>query len=178
MVRIIQPRWTWHELRLASKVSPSQANGIERRLEEILRDWSTTRYMSGQQSRGVHADCIGFVFGVVDELYGRPSPPRPVLPPDTAMHSREKALATIKTLRQLYAPNTRIEDGTIEPGDIVVTGQRAGGPGHVMIVGPYRNTLWHCVNEIGVNQTGLGFAEGAERIFGVYRFDDREKWVR
>lgn len=176
-VRIRQPAWKWHELRLVS-VAPSQANGIERRLESILASWDGTRYMSGQQQRGVHADCIGFVFSVVDELYGRPTPDRPTLPPDTAMHSREQALATIKALRTLYAPNTRVTDGSIEPGDIVVTGHKDGGPGHVMIVGPYRNTLWHCVNEIGVNQTGLGFADGFERIFGVYRFDDREKWAR
>lgn len=147
-------------------------------MERVLARWDGTGYMSGQQQPGKHADCIGFVFGVVDELYGRPSPPRPSLPPDTAMHSREQALATIRTLRRLYAPNSPVLDGTLEPGDIVVTGHAQGGPGHVMIVGPYRNTLWHCVNEIGVCQTGLGLAEGFETIFGVYRFDDRERWLR
>lgn len=175
-LRIVTPRWTWRGFG-CSYIAPSVSSAVEARLERILASWDNTKYMSGQQQRGVHADCIGFVFSVVDELYGRPTPERPTLPPDTAMHSREKALATIKTLRTLYAPNTRITDGSIEPGDIVVTGHRDGGPGHVMIVGPYRNTLWHCVNEIGVNQTGLGFAEGFERIFGVYRFDDREKWA-
>lgn len=163
---------------LSQVASPSQANALDARLERILASWDGTRYMSGQQQRGTHADCIGFVFGVVDELYGRPSPPRPSLPPDTAMHSREQALATIKTLRRLYAPNSPVTDGFIEPGDIVVTGHAQGGPGHVMLVGPYRNTLWHCVNEIGVCQTGLGLADGYETIFGVYRFDDRERWLR
>lgn len=176
-IRITRPSWTWRELSLPNKLAPSEANMIEARLALVISNWEGTPYMSGQQQRGTAADCIGFVFGVVDEMYGRKSPDRTVLPPDTAMHSREQALATIRALRRLYAPNEPVTDGTIEPGDIIVTGHRQGGPGHVMIAGSKRNTLWHCVNEIGVCQTGIGFADGYERIFGVYRFNDRERWI-
>lgn len=175
MIRYRIPEWTWRPMQL-TQVAPSQANAIEDRLLRVLESWRGTRYMSGQQCKGVKADCIGFVFGVVDEMYGRPSPDRTVLPADTAMHSREKAIGCMKTLRRLYMPNVPINQRFLEPGDIVVTGHSQGGPGHVMIVGPGRNTLWHCNEGIGVAQTGLGLADGFQSIFGVFRFLDREKW--
>ncbi len=177
MIRLSNPGWKWRALHLTT-VAPSEANAIEARMEKILAGWEGTTYMSGQQLKGEKADCIGFVFGVVDELYGRPSPTRDVLPPDTSMHSREKAIGTMRTLRRLYAPNTPVADGSLEPGDIIVTGHVQGGPGHVMIVGPRRNTLWHCNEGIGARQTGIGFISGHQIIYGVYRFDDREKWLR
>jgi hypothetical protein len=93
------------------------------------------------------------------------------------MHSREQAIATMRTLRKLYMPNRLVRDGSIEPGDVIVTGPSNGGPGHVMLGGPERNTLWHCNEGIGVRMTGIGFVDGAQRIFGVYRFTDREKWI-
>lgn len=175
-IRLTRPAWTWRPMRLYN-LSPSQANQIEDHLRAILKSWEGTKYMSGQQVRGHLADCIGFAFGVVDEMYMRPSPERGTLPPDTSMHSRELALKTIRTLRQLYAPTMRVTDGIIEPADMIVTGQRQGGPGHIMIAGPERNTIWHCANGIGVRQTGFGLADGYERIFGVYRFTDRERWL-
>lgn len=148
------------------------------RLERILEEWRGTKYMSGQQCKGTAADCIGFVFGEVDELYGRPSPDRTVLPPDTAMHSPEKARATMRKLRRLYSPNSVVTDRYIEPGDVIVVGPHGGGPGHIMSVGPRKNTLWHCSNQTGVVQVGLSFSNEYQQIFGIYRFDDREKWVR
>lgn len=168
MIRITNPGWVWRP----------ESVGFSERLLSVLESWDGTRYMSGQQCKGVHSDCIGFAFGVVDEMYGRPSPDRTVLPPDTSMHSREKAIGCMKTLRRLYAPNWPVTDGSLEPGDVVVTGATHGGPGHVMLVGPRRNTLWHCNQGIGVKFTGIGFVQGAQTIYGVYRFDDREKWLR
>lgn len=178
MSRFSNPGWVWRNLCIDNPDLYWCSSQIQKRLERVLSSWDLTGYMSGQQCKGVKADCIGFVFGVIDEMYGRPSPKRDVLPHDTAMHSRDKAIACMKALRRLYAPNSPVEDGSLEPGDIVVTGHSTGGPGHVMIVGARKNTLWHCNEGVGVHQTGLGFAQGSECIFGVYRFDDRELWVR
>lgn len=158
-------------------VSPSEANAIEDRIERLLASWDGTKYMSGQQCKGVHADCIGFVFGHIDELYYRPSPTRDVLPPDTSMHSRSSAIAAMHTLLRLYQPVSAVTDGTMEPGDVIVTGHTHGGPGHIWTVGGRRNTIWHCTNLWGVIQSGMGFAHEFQTIFGVYRFDDREKWL-
>lgn len=161
---------TWEPL-------PAELEGFKPRFAEILSRWDRTPYMSGQDCCGVQSDCIGFVFRAVDELYRRPTPERVVLPPDSSMHDREGALRTMRFLCRAYAPTIAVIDGRLQPADVVVVGPALGGPAHILTVGPRRNTLWHCTNRIGVNMTGIGFVQGAQQVFAVYRFADREKWL-
>jgi len=167
VIRVSNPGWEWQP----------ETIGFSPRMAVLLHTWRDTKYMSGQQCPGVFADCLGFVFGMVDGLLRQLSPGRKVLPPDTSMHSRSKAIACMRTLFELYPGWEKVKDGTLQPGDVIVTGHTHGGPGHVMIVGPVRNTLWHCNEGVGVASTGIGFADGAQSIFGVYRFNDRESWL-
>jgi hypothetical protein len=69
-----------------------------------------------------------------------------------------------------------VRDGSLEPGDWVVTGPAGGGPGHAMVVGPRPNTLWHCNRGPGVCWTGIGLAMNDQAIHRVYRFLDRNRW--
>lgn len=141
------------------------------RLAEVLAAWDMTPYRPGQQRRGVGADCVRFVAAVFDELLGRQTEIT-TLPPDTCMHDPAKAAAAVARLRALF-DSDEVLDGSMEPGDAVVTGPIVGGPGHVMVVGPQRNTLWHAARPC-VHRTGLGgiYLLG-HRVFRVYRLRDR-----
>jgi hypothetical protein len=77
----------------------------------------------------------------------------------------------------LYEPAERIRDRNVEPGDIVVVGTHAGGPGHLMLVGPQPNTLWHCTESSGACMSGWGLPAFTSRVFAVYRILDKDRWV-
>lgn len=160
--------------RKVSGLEPELAARFEQRLVEVLDRWRGTPYMAGQQMRGVGVDCVRFVAAVLDEFYLREPVPIETLPTDAALHARDSAIAGMKRLRELYMPNDPVEDGSLEPADVLVTGPKNGGPGHAMIVGPRRNQLWHAAgNE--VHTTGFAFFAPflGNRIFRVYRMRDR-----
>lgn len=151
----------------ATNVTPE----YETRLAAILASWNGTPYMAGQQCRGVGVDCVRFVCAVLDELYRQEPVPIETLPSDAALHARESAIGAMKKIRDCYMPNDAIEDGTMEPGDILVTGPANGGPGHAMIVGTRPNQLWHAAGD-GVHVTAL---HASVHVFRVYRMRDRSK---
>lgn len=160
---------------------PRELRGAQWKLEAALRAWKNTPYRSGQRLRGVGGDCIGDVFGVIDDIDGRPRAQNPVLPADTALHDPESAHEAVGILRRLYSPAKRLHwtDGTLEvqPGDLLVVGPSLGGPGHLMIVGTQKNTIWHASNSAeGFCMTGWALGDGFERLFAVYRLGDRERW--
>jgi len=160
-------------------MSCEHGDEITARIQKVLESWRYTRYMAGQQTKGEKGvvDCVRFVFGVIDELYGRQFLPSPRLPQDTAWHSRRGAMKALHTMRRIYGASERVRRDRLQPGDVVITGPPGGGPGHAMIVGGRKNTLWHCVQNSGVCQTGIGFFNEQQRIFAVYRFSDREGWA-
>lgn len=153
-------------------------NGIRRTLES----WDGTKYRSGQRLRGVDADCIGFACSQLDLLDGRARACSPLLPTDAALHSPEKARNAVAAIRRMYDPAELVapgEDGKIlaQPMDILVVESGASGPGHMMLVGPDINTLWHCNFVSGVTKTGWSLFSGYERVFALYRLLDRERWT-
>lgn len=181
MSRVYIPNLIWEPL--ADPNNRFDGKPVMDRMEQILSDWSTSHYESGASLRGIACDCIGGVFGVVDDLDGQKRACRSPLPQDSAMHNREAAIATMKQLVNRFEPNSHIpqaEDGYfyVQPGDIVVTGYPGGGPGHVEIVGPRRNTLWHALPQAGFHQTGFGFLEGRQLLWRIYRLGDRWRWTR
>lgn len=145
-------------------------------LERELRSWEGTRYGIGQQCRGVAADCVRFVCGVLDTLSGTQHDIR-TLPPDTCFHAPEKAVAGMERIRRFYEPVEEITSGLVQPGDVVVTGPKDAGPAHAMIVGFERNTVWHCASlgyRGGVTRTGLrGIYVMGHLVWTVYRLNDR-----
>lgn len=146
------------------------------RIERALESWRETRYGSGQRCRGILADCLGFAFGVIDDVDGRPRAQCSSFPPDVSFHDPRLARRSLALLRRLYEPCQRLRDGLLQPMDVVVVGPSGGGPGHVMLVGYRRNTLWHCARESGVCESGWSLP-GEYRLIAAYRMSDRQRWL-
>jgi len=161
---------------------PENLARLEERILSSLKSWEGTKYRSGQRLRGVDADCIGFSCGQIDIMDGRQRAVSPMLPSDAALHDPAGARDAVATIRRLYDPAELVlpnEDGQIlvQPMDILIAESGAGGPGHMMLVGPEKNTLWHCTQMTGVTKTGWSLFTGYERVFAVYRLLDREDWI-
>lgn len=127
--------------------------------------------------KGMGADCVGFIAGLLNELIGGTPISRPSLPPDTAMHYPKGAARVMLSLRRMFMPNVLVLDNEVEPGDVLAVGSIRGGPGHGMIVGSRPNTLWHSNGpHKGVMMTGFGEIKRARlRIFRIYRCD-KSRW--
>jgi cell wall-associated NlpC family hydrolase len=148
-------------------------------LDAALRSWDGTPYLPGQQAKGPKGgvDCVRFVAAVLDELYGKVTPIE-TLPQDAALHARATAVLAMKRIITLYRPNERVADDTIEPGDVLVTSQPGGGPGHALIAGPRRWTLWESTLD-GVHFTGWGgIVAAGYRLEAVYRPQLKASWGR
>src|SRR6185436_5833326 len=162
---------------------PLDLEHLRPRMLSVLTAWLGTKYRSGQRCRGVDADCIGFGCGAIDDMDGRPRAQNPILPNDAALHDPAKAREAISTIRRLYDPAeeivrvTKEEKIQAQPFDILVVASGAGGPGHMMIVGPVPETLWHCTQGSGVNWTGWKLFTGFERVYALYRLSDRNTWA-
>jgi len=174
-VRIYSPAMVWEPL--DARVPEALCA-----LDDTLRAWDKTPYESGQRFKQRGADCIGAVFGVVDEMDGRQRAQFPGMPQDTAMHDRRTAIAAVRELVRRYSPCRKVEPSArgvflVQPGDIVVTGAPGGGPGHVEIVGARTNELWHAIPCSGFHQGGWSFFE-QQVLFAVYRIEDKHRWTR
>lgn len=173
-VRIISPKLRWQ--------SKGMAQGTLDVIDRVLRSWGGTPYESGQAFIQRGADCTGSLFAIVDTLDGRKRIQPPGFPHDGAMHDRAGAVAAMREVMRRYDPVIRLtgvgDDGflEVEPGDIIVTGDAGGGPGHIEMVGARRNELWHATDGPGFHQSGWGFFEG-QTLFAVYRILDKHRWM-
>jgi hypothetical protein len=168
-VRTLAPRW--------APLSLPNAIPVLAELENILLAWSHTEYGSGQRCRGIAADCIGFVCGALDDIDGRARARDPRIPPDSALHDPERSKQAMRDILAVYEPWVPVRDA-LEPFDVVIVGPAGGGPGHAMLVGTRRNTLWHCSQERGVHMSGWSLGEGYESLHAAFRLGDRERWIR
>lgn len=159
-------------------LSSQENEHVHTRIREVLESWRGTRYCPGQQQKGVAVDCVRFATGVVDELYGGERAPIETLPPDAALHSKRSAVAAMRRIRRLYEPLTRVVHGQLQPMDLVVTGERSGGPGHLLMVGWRPRTMWETGRQ-AVQQIGweIGRSEGSRPVFRVYRLGFRFLWA-
>ena len=171
----------WHPLRLPDhrdrngfSEDVGRAGKIERRLARILGEWEDTPYRAGIIQKGVGVYCTAFVARVLDELYGREPTSLAKVPHDVGQHNRRRAMAALRWFTRQFPTSFEVEDGEVEPGDLLMTGPSGGGPGHAMIVGPRRNTVWQACGR-SVHYTGLFLPEGFD-LFQVRRFADREAW--
>ena len=144
------------------------------RLGAVLESWRGTPYMSGQRCKGVGVDCVRFVIAVFDEMNGTDTPVKTV-PGDVAQHAPEVARAALELLLRSF-DCSRVREPYLEPGDVIVTGPNAGGPGHAMIVGAERRMCWHAAPATGVCSTSLGIIGMLDqKVFAAYRMTSR-KW--
>lgn len=147
------------------------------RIERELLRWDGTPYRLGQCLPGVGTYCTAFVVSVLDALYRlqRPTPLPEGIPDDAAMHDPPRARQGLRWFLRQYPAHRQVEDGSAEPGDVLVTGPHGGGPGHGILVGPHPNTLWQCSGN-GVHFTGMSIPD-TYQLFAVYRMTDRQKWL-
>lgn len=158
--------------------SDERPEEITARLEAILTSWWGTPYRENQQCKGYGADCVRFVCGVLDELDGGTRRKVKTLPSDVSLHSPETARRSMRTIMKLFMPHSRVLDMTAQPGDVLVTGPKHGGPGHAMIVGTQKNTLWEATSP-SVRRVGWAIGSNLHnKLYRVLRMTDRsDRWV-
>jgi len=174
MSHVIKLPAVWTPLNISENSDPQN---VLNQMEEILERWNGTPYGSGQRLCGVAADCIGFGTGAIDDIDGRPRAQDPSIPPDTALHDPKRSAAAVLALVRAYEPAVQVTNSKLQPFDLIVVGPNEGGPGHAMLVGPQRNTLWHCTKGVGVHKAGWCLGDGYNRLFAAYRMGDRERWL-
>jgi len=162
---------TWREMSLPD---PARQRSTEA-LAQAIYKWTGTPYMAGQCLPGVGVDCVRLICAILNDLRGHEVIPISTVPPDAALHNRETAIAAMRSLLKAYNP-TKVENRMIEPGDILVVSYSGGGPGHGMLVGPVKNTLYHSDGR-GVVKTGMALPCEFQRVHGIYRLPDRQDWA-
>ena len=90
------------------------------RLESILKEWEGTPRMMGQKAKGAGADCVGFIVGVMQELVGAKMANPPLA---DAFQVRSTTEQAFRDYLKAY-PADIVEGDTIEPGDVVLAGDR------------------------------------------------------
>lgn len=145
-----------------------------RRVEEVCRSWSGTPYKLGRCVKQRYVDCIHFGAAVLDELYGiNHSKDLRSLPPDACIHNRRGVQKALRALLEAYPSHRRVRDGSLEAGDLVVTGPQQGGPSH-LLVASRRGVLWEASSH-GVRASGYGIFT-VERLVAVFRAQDKHLW--
>jgi len=164
--------YSWTELDFPHE----QAVKIHLRLADVLTSWEDTPYLAGEQAKGHGTDCIRFVCGALDELAGVSN----IIPremQDVSMHDHRKAIKIMRMIQNLYPDYIelprRVQE--LQPGDVIVTGQASGGPGHAILVGSQRNTIWQATKK-GVKKGGFGFMSYFQQVMAVYR-PNKLQWI-
>lgn len=143
------------------------------KIEAVLRSWEGTKYLPGQRCKGVGVDCVRFVCGVLDDLFGERRSDGPKWPQDAAVHNREGAFQVMSQFLRIYAPIQRVRGCEVQPGDLLACGTANGGPGHAMLVGTRPGMLWHATHP-RVCYAGYN---GSILVHRIYRSEVRGKWL-
>ena len=157
---------------------PLQPPEAEIALDRVLRSWLGTPYIIGQRLRGVGADCVQLVVGILDQLERRVVPSIvPRLPWNCAIHSVRAAFSTVRAIRTAF-PSFVVRDDVVEPGDILIprpttNNRSAPRPGHVLIVSPRKNIALHTTCETAACWTSIHNLE----ILRTYRPRNKHLWM-
>lgn len=148
-------------------------------LISVFRQWFATPYMVGQRSPGQGVDCAQLIFGMMDTLHGRETPTDcPKMIVANTVHNARVAFRCVILMRRAY-PTEIVRDGSIEPGDIILTRGLVGShgprrPGHAVIAGIVPGTCFHAVPLVGVCMSSLTSLPGVLR---VYRPLEKHRWA-
>lgn len=145
---------------------------ITQRLEALLNGWVKTPYRAGVQMPGIGCDCRSFILGVLDSLYDRITDIE-YLPEDAALHQPEVSRAFMRKMARMWGAE-KVEDGQLEPGDVIITAYPGAGPTHIMMAGRWP-WIYHATKEGGVRKTGFTL-DGLE-FYGHYRLPNKESWA-
>lgn len=155
--------------------SEQECRAVEDKMLKILKSWEGTKYMDGQQARGVGVDCVHFVSAVLDELEGIHTT-LDKLPQDACFHSKQKCVSAFRKFMKVYDAED-IGSENVQAGDVLICGPLTGGPGHAIIIGP-DNMMWHCDGYL-VTKRGCEFKTVGGYFFKtVLRSRRRIKWVQ
>lgn len=174
-VRHVPLRYGWQHVRIENDRIGRARYLVERRLKDVLHSWRGTRYMDGQCVKGAGVDCVRFLACVLNELYREELAVPERLPRDLSLHDPAGARAALRRFMETYPHDDVTDAPALTPGDVLVTGPVDGGPGHAVLVGPVRNTLWEATTQ-GVDQTGWA-RPSTERVFRAFRLRERELWI-
>lgn len=113
------------------------------------------------------------MISVLDELYGLTTDIGS-LPPDAALHQPEVARAFLRKMARRFGAK-QVDDGTLEPGDLIVTAIEGAGPTHVVLAleGFY---FADCIRSTGV-RFGGACLDGLV-YHATYRLPNKQSWSR
>lgn len=150
------------------------------RLQEVLSSWVGTPYGEGQRARRIAVDCVQLCGGVLDDLFRVAVPSViPRLQADAAMHDIKRGWPTVRAVRSLGLGSDIANDGTIRPGDVIITRaeDHPSAPhraGHVMIAGVQKWSAIHAVPHAGVCWTSIH--PDRVPIIQIMRHRGKESW--
>lgn len=166
----------WCPIKLNGDWSVDHERAIrsEKRLCRILRSWENTPYAAGQGHRQVGCDCVRATVLILAEWMRWDVPEFETLPPDASLHDRKGAMRALHRIRRALPAHERLRDTRrCQPGDVLITGHPNGGPGHAIIVGTERNTLWQATRSAGFVRCGWALPSEHSKLYAVLRFCDR-----
>lgn len=138
----------------------------------MLKSWYNTPWMPSCSVKGRGADCIGFVSGVLDELYRKPFGALGSSPVGLS-HQSNKFMAFAEKALRIW-PLEKSE--TVGPGDLVLS-RESHGHAHLYITGAVPHSLWHCMAGQGVCYGGFGSITASECDLTFYRLRGKDTWV-
>lgn len=148
------------------------------RLVKVLDSWEGTPWEGCRRPgpRPPLSSCLEFLCGVMEDLLRVIDPiDYPRLPNDVGMNNPKVAKKALNGFMADQFPSHEcVNSIRVQPGDVLAVGQ--GGPGHAMIVGPRRNTLWHVTKGRCVHYTGWVLPPQSQ-LFSIYRLTDRDLWA-
>lgn len=147
----------------------------EDKVEAACSSWGGTPYKLNKCLQGRYVDCLHFAAAVLDLLFGAShSKNLQSLPPDACVHNRRGVESALRALLRAY-PQTRIQDGTVEAGDLVVWGRRTqkSGPSHILVAST-KSKLWHATPP-AVAFCGYSVPD-SHRLLAVYRSKHKHLW--
>ena len=151
--------------------------GLIPRVATVLDSWRRTSYSERIAEKGRGANCATFVAGALAELEHKTLPDIGMLDVRLAFHSKRKGRAALRRFREAFADFDDITGThTVQPGDVLVIGHLKKGPGHCLLVGYRRNTVWECAHG-QVCQTGW-VLPNTWMVYHIYRKKGRgQAWL-
>lgn len=172
-MRVVEQSFQWQNIEVAGPKNAGRF--VEWRIAQELESWVGTPYGIGQRTKQVAVDCVNFCTSFLDTMIGRSTPTKiQQLRGDRCLTKQGGTLIAMKAILSCYEPHIEVRLGTVEPGDVAVTGPVGGGPGHVLVAGVRPNTWFHATPK-GVQMTGSGYSAGM-LPFRIYRYLDKASW--
>lgn len=119
--------------------------------------------------KGRGADCVGFISGVLEELYRRKFPITRKSPVGYSHESN--TFLDFATQALTLWPVEKAD--TCEMGDLILV-RPPNGHAHLFITGARPFELWHCLHGLGVCFTGFC---NLDESYTIYRLKGKEQWA-